>query len=71
MSSFKDEIDADNLINILIQKGYPAYKSSATIKDLGIWYRVRIGEYKTNKDALKILDKLIKEEKVKPFIINY
>ena len=57
--------DADNIAKHLASKGYPAYVAANGSPAI---YRVRIGAYKTRREAETIVAKLQKEEQMKPFI---
>jgi cell division septation protein DedD len=60
-AAFKDPKDADRLVADLKKRGYPAYRAIGKIPNEGIWYRVRIGEYKSKSEAGATLAKLRKE----------
>ena len=51
--SFPNANDAENLKAKLALLGVEASIQSATIKDKGVWYRVRLGPYKTAEDMNK------------------
>lgn len=51
--SFPNANDAENLKAKLALLGVEASIQSATIKDKGVWYRVRLGPYKTADDMNK------------------
>jgi cell division septation protein DedD len=55
VASLKNLEDADKQVEILKNKGYPAYRISAQIRDTGTWHRVRIGPFKNQSEALRIL----------------
>ena len=60
--------EADQLANQLIAKGYPAFvvdPVKGTPKQI---YRIRVGKYKTRKDAEEVLARLEKNEHFKPWI---
>lgn len=58
--------EADAIVKRLTGKGYAAYvetpKGSASV------FRVRVGTFKTRRDAQTVADKLKKEEKFKPWV---
>lgn len=58
--------EADAIVKRLSGKGYAAYvespKGSASV------FRVRVGTFKTRRDAQTVADKLKKEEKFKPWV---
>lgn len=55
VASLKNRADADKQVDIFKNKGYPAYRISAQIRDTGTWHRVRIGPFKNQSEALRIL----------------
>jgi cell division protein FtsN len=61
--------DADRLIQKLKKRGYPAYRSMAKLPGKGVWFRVRIGSYKSKSKARSTLDKL-KKEGHKPILVQ-
>jgi cell division protein FtsN len=60
--------DADRMIEKLKKRGYPAYRSIGKVQGKGIWFRVRIGSYKSKSEARPTLDKL-KKEGLKPILV--
>jgi cell division protein FtsN len=69
VASMKDSQDADKLVNKLKKKGYPAYRSIAKILGKGIWYRVRVGNFKNRTEAGLMLTRL-KKEKIGAVIVQ-
>jgi cell division protein FtsN len=61
--------DADKLIAKLKAQGFPAYRAIGKIPGKGIWYRVRVGEYKSRADARRMLEKL-KKAGIQPIIVE-
>ena len=61
--------DADRLVAQLKKKGYPAYRTISKVKDKGIWFRVRVGKYKSRAEASPTLEKLRKSG-LKPIIVE-
>jgi len=59
---------ADTLAKQLIKKGYPAYVAGPVPSGDRSIYRVRVGKYKTAKEAEAIKTKLEVEEHFKPWI---
>jgi len=53
---FADSSNANNLKNKLLAKNYPAY-----LEDSGAGFRVRVGRFKSQKEALDLESKLSKE----------
>jgi len=67
-ASVKDPKDADQLVQKLKKSGYPAYRAIGKIPGKGIWFRVRIGEYRSKSEALGIMKKL-KKDGFKPILV--
>ena len=67
-ASVKDPKDADRLVQKLKKSGYPAYRAIGKIPGKGIWFRVRIGEYKRKSEALSVMKKM-KKEGLKPILV--
>ena len=63
VASFKDQKDADRLVAKLKKGKYPAYSAIGVIPGKGIWYRVRIGYFKTRAGATHTLARLKKENR--------
>jgi DedD protein len=67
-ASVKDSKDADQLVEKLKKAGYPAYRVIGKIPGKGVWFRVRIGEYKSKAEAVGVMDKL-KKDGLKPILV--
>jgi cell division septation protein DedD len=67
-ASVKDPKDADRLVQKLKKRGYPAYRAIGKVPGKGIWFRVRIGEYKRKSEALSVMNKM-KKEGLKPILV--
>jgi len=67
-ASVKDPKDADRLVEKLKQSGYPAYREIGKVPGKGIWFRVRIGEYRGKAEAMDVMDKL-KKQGLKPILV--
>jgi len=67
-ASVKVAKDADQLIQKLKKSGYPAYRAIGKVPGKGIWFRVRIGEYKSKSEALGVMKKL-KKDGLKPILV--
>ena len=68
-ASVKDARDADRLVAALKKRGFNAYRAIGKIPGKGIWYRVRIGEYKSRDSARHTLNKL-KKTGLKPLVVE-
>jgi cell division septation protein DedD len=58
--------EADAIVKRLSAKGYSAYVEDP--KGQVTMYRVRVGTFKTRRDAQTTADRLRKEEKFKPWV---
>jgi cell division septation protein DedD len=67
-ASVKDAKDADRLVQKLKKSGYPAYRAIGKIPGKGIWFRVRIGEYRSKSEARNVMNKL-KKDGMKPILV--
>jgi cell division protein FtsN len=67
-AAVKDPKDADRLVEKLKKAGYPAYRVIGKIPGKGVWFRVRIGEYKGKAEAAGVMDKL-KKDGLKPILV--
>ena len=69
VAAFKAAGDADKLVAELKQKGFPAYRAIGKIPGKGIWYRVRVGDYKNKAEAGSTIARLKKAGK-KPMMVE-
>ena len=60
--SFSDKADARKLREKLKTAGYPAYIDTGYLRDMGKSYRVRVGKFVHESDAVKVKAKLAREE---------
>lgn len=60
VAAFKAAGDANKLVAKLKQKGFAAYLKFDKIPNKGIWYRVRVGEYKNKVEAGSTMARLKK-----------
>lgn len=67
-ASVRDSKDADRLVEKLKKAGYPAYSVVGKIPGKGVWFRVRVGEYKSKSEALGTMNKL-KKDGLKPILV--
>lgn len=67
-ASVKDIKEADRLVEKLKKAGYPAYREIGKVKGKGIWFRIRIGQYKGKAEAMAVMDKL-KKDGMKPMLV--
>jgi cell division septation protein DedD len=69
VASLKDSGVADKLVSRLKKGGYPAYRSIGKVPGKGIWYRVRVGYFKSRSEAVPTLNRL-KKEKMNAIIVQ-
>jgi cell division protein FtsN len=67
-ASVRDAKDADRLVEKLKKAGYPAYRAIGKVPGKGVWFRVRVGEYKGKAEAKVVMDKL-KKDGLKPILV--
>lgn len=60
--------EADTIAKRLSGKGYPAYVTAPTSGASAPIYRVRVGKYKSRREAEQVASRLEKEEQFKPWI---
>jgi cell division septation protein DedD len=63
-----DRPSAEMLVKQLIKKGYPAYVAGPVPSGGRSIFRVRVGKYKTAKEAEGVKTRLEVEEQFKPWI---
>jgi hypothetical protein len=68
VAAFTKKTDAQDLIDRLIQKGYPARLDPEDVPGKGLWYRVRIGRYGEHEKARQMANRILKNEKLSGFI---
>jgi cell division septation protein DedD len=69
VASVKNARDADRLVAELKKKGFQSYRAIGKVPGKGIWYRVRVGEYKSKVSARSTLNKL-KKAGLKPIVVE-
>ena len=58
--SFQDENRAKAASEKLKKEGYPAYVITQDLEEKGTWYRVRVGGFNSEKEAIELLENLKK-----------
>ena len=61
--SFKEKARAEAALRALKDKNYTAYIMVSDLGERGIWYRVRVGTFTSEADALKALESITKNFK--------
>jgi DedD protein len=69
-SSFRSEADASSFATALRQRGHHAYVEPTQLPGRGTWYRVRIGPFKTQKEAASYRADFEKKEHLVSFIVD-
>lgn len=70
VASFKEQVDADRLVEDLRRRGHRAYRQAANVPERGIWHRVRIGPFKTKFEAVKYKGEFERVERMSPFLVD-
>lgn len=70
VASFKDQADADRLVEDLRRRNHRAFRQAAYVPDRGLWYRVRIGPFKSRFEAQRYKVEFEKTERVSPFVVD-
>lgn len=70
VASFKEQAEADKLVEDLRRRGHHAYRVAANVPERGIWQRVRIGPFKTKFEAAKYKADLERTERISPFVVD-
>jgi cell division septation protein DedD len=71
VGAFEEGAVAENMAKQLQKKGYPSYTVIKTLPDKGVWHRVRVGKYKTRKEAERVAADLEQREHLSWFITLY
>ncbi len=69
VSSFRTRDEADQFSVELRGRGHRAYVTSAEVEGRGIWYRVRIGPFSTQAEAVRYRSEFESKERVVPFVV--
>jgi cell division septation protein DedD len=72
VTTASDRRSADTLVNQLVKKGYPAFATGPVTTGARVVYRVRVGKYKTAKEAEEVSKRLETEEQfTTSWIVRY
>ena len=69
VAAFRAVGDADKAVTELKKNGFSAYRAIGKVPGKGIWYRVRVGEYRNKAEASKTLAKL-KNKGMQPVLVE-
>ncbi len=70
VASFKDQNDADKLVEELRRRGHRAFRQASYVPDRGLWHRVRIGPFKTRYEAQRYKTEFERNERLAPFLVD-
>jgi len=70
VASFKEQAEADRLVDDLRRRGHRAFRLPANVPERGIWQRVRIGPFKTKFEATKYKAEFERTERMTPFVVD-
>jgi DedD protein len=70
VASFKDQADADRLVEQLRRRGHSAFRQAAYVPGRGLWHRVRIGPFKSKYEANRYRAKFERTERMAPFVVD-
>ncbi|MBW2038269.1 MAG: SPOR domain-containing protein [Deltaproteobacteria bacterium] len=65
VGSFREKEKAEALQDRLVKKGYKTHLFPVEIEGKGLWYRVRLGGYKSLKEAQAVKEKVAVNEAIK------
>lgn len=68
VAALQVRVEADTIAKRLSGKGYPAYVTAPASGASAPIYRVRVGKYKSRREAEQVAARLEKEEQFKPWI---
>lgn len=70
VASYKDQADADRLVEDLRKRGHRAFRQAAYVPERGLWQRVRIGPFKSKFEAAEYKAKFERSERLSPFLVD-
>ena len=70
VASYRDQADADRLVEDLRKRGHRAFRQAAYVPDRGLWQRVRIGPFKSKYEAAQYKAKFEQTERLSPFLVD-
>jgi cell division septation protein DedD len=68
-ASLRDRQEAQELVDKLKKKGYPAYKTIGNVPEKGVWFRVRVGQYSSREESAGTMKRL-KKDGYDPFLVT-
>lgn len=70
VASFKEEADAEALVQELKTRGHRAFRQTANVPGRGIWHRVRIGSFQSQYEATLYKARLEETERMATLVID-
>jgi DedD protein len=70
VASFKDQNEADKLVDDLRRRGHRALRQAAYVPGRGLWHRVRIGPFKNRFEANRYKGEFERNERMTPFLVD-
>ena len=70
VASYRDQADADHLVEDLRKRGHRAFRQAAYVPERGLWQRVRIGPFKSKFEAAEYKLKFERSERLSPFLVD-
>jgi len=70
VASYRDQADADKLVEDLRKRGHRAFRQAAYVPERGLWQRVRIGPFKSKFEATEYKLKFERSERLSPFLVD-
>jgi len=70
VASYRDQADADKLVEDLRKRGHRAFRQAAYVPERGLWQRVRIGPFKNKFEAVEYKAKFERSERLTPFLVD-
>ena len=70
VASYKDQLNARKLLQDLSSEGYAGTVVRAELGERGVWFRVRVGPYKSVKESEGVLKKLREQRKLKGYVVK-
>ena len=70
VSSFKTEAEAEVFTKQLRARGHKAHVQMANIPSRGVWYRVKVGPFSNQYDAIKYRTSFEAKEKIPGFVVK-
>ncbi len=70
VSSFRSQAEANHFADQLRARGHRAHVNEARVQGRGTWYRVRVGPFTTQQQAVSYRSSFEQKEHVVPFVVT-